>query len=318
MSAITSSHHNAYVPAQEIYAKILRDLRSFMPSNSIDEGEFPVWTKEVLDNLGTGVMKEEEALLRVCDRKTKLPDDFHDFYAAYKCHHRGTDKDIIYQQNTFTAFQDVELNIFNKEKGCEIDCCSAKNQLVETIKVRQYVGTGCLTHEFHRPMLLHLAAHSLLDHFEENNAEHRGLNTDDTEWNDEFAIGVHRRNHREISISDGFIYTHFKRDFIYLQYYALPLDQEGMPMLPDNTQIKKAVEWWIKYQLMLNWWFNSEVPDMQSRWQKAEIEYQRWFSEAEYIVKLPSFQQMLNSTRNARTYNKVSYFSNSDWKRTGW
>jgi hypothetical protein len=314
MASITSSHENAFIPAKEVYNKVLRDFKSFMPSNSIDEGNFPEWTYEVLDALGTYVMKEDEAILRVCDRKTKLPDNYRQFYAAYKIHRRGSGPDIINQQNTSVAFQDVTLEIFSRDKGCHIDCCGRNEQILETIKVRQYVGTGCLTHDFHRPFLLHLAAHSLLDHFGDDGLDHR----DDYRHDDNEDFGAFRgRRYDEISINDGFIYTHFKKDYIYLQYYGIPLDAEGLPMIPNDTKIKKAVEWWIKYQLTLNWWFNNEVPDIQSKWGKAEEEYYKWYSEAEYICKLPSFQQMLNSTRNARTYNKVSYFSNSDWKRYG-
>jgi hypothetical protein len=312
LGSITSTHHNSFIPAQQVYSKILRDWKSFHPTNAIDQGEFPTWTLEVLRDLGSSVMREEEAILKVDNFRAILPEDFHEYYAAYKCHYRGNNTDILYQQNTFNAFSDITIDILKKSPSCEIECCGKDTELIQTIKVRQYVGTGCTNYQFHNPILLTLAPYSS-DLWKRHGDEPQINGYDDNNG----CPGA-PRNHRwnEIGINNNMIHTNFKHDCIYLLYYAYPMDAEGLPMIPNNNATEKAVEWYIKWQLTLNWWFNNEVADVQSKWQKAEEMFLKWFSEAEYQTKLPAFQQMLNSTRNQRTYNKVSYFSRQDWKRT--
>jgi hypothetical protein len=312
MGAITL-HNNRFIPASQVYNRILRDFKSFMPTNSIDEGQFPEWTMDVLRRLGNYAMREEEAILFVKDHRATLPEDFHEYYAGYKCHYKGNDNNIIHQQNTFTAFQDVTIDLLKRSKSCEIECCGKDTELLQTIKVRQYVGTGCINHNFHNPILLTLAPYSPDTWKREEGLNRLGIG-------EEHGCPGAPHNHRitEIGINGNFVYTHFRNDCIYLQYYAYPLDEEGLPMIPNEEAFERAVEWYIKWNLTLNWWFNNEVPDIQSKWGKAEEMFLKYFSEAEFIAKLPSFQQTVNSIRNQRTYNKVSYFSNSDWKRYGW
>lgn len=310
-------HNNSFIPARQIYSRILTEWKSFQPTNSIDEGLFTMYTMDVLRRLGNFCMREEEAILKVHNYKATLPEDFHQYYAAYKCHPRVGGQDILHQQNTFNAFSDVEIALFKRGPSCEIDCCSKNNEIIQTIRMRQYVGTGCLDYQFHNPILLRLTPYSP-DLWRRGDDEGGHINGRFEDRFEECPGAPHQRRLLDIGINGNIVHTRFKHDCIYLQYYAYPLDEEGLPMIPKEEAIERAVEWYIKWQLTLNWWFDQTVPDIQSKWQKAEDMFLKYFSEAEYICKLPSFEQMLNSTRNQRTYNKVSYFSNSDWKRSVW
>lgn len=125
----------------------------------------------------------------------------------------------------------------------------------------------------------------------------------------EDALNLISTSPYEMTIDDNKIRVNFDNDNIYLKYYAFPLDEKGLPMIPDNQFILKAVEKYIKYQLLLNWWYNGEVADISNKWQKAEQEYNQAFAEAKFQLKLPSFSSLVDTIRNRRAQNMVTFFS---------
>lgn len=46
-------------------------------------------------------------------------------------------------------------------------------------------------------------------------------------------------------INPNYIQTSFSEGEILVRYYKYPLDKEGLPMIPDNIYVKKALSWYI-------------------------------------------------------------------------
>lgn len=303
MGKITGFSQNKFKSAEYIYSKIKREFKSFGGVNLLDDTDFPLYTAEVLKKLGVAVYKEEDAFLKVQNGKAKLPHDFMYLYAAYKCGHTNTPTHSKNFQNEDLFENDITCEILKRSSECsmEFDCGGEGDKIIERIRIKRYVNDKTyLDNEYYHPRLLKLSP-----------------NVKDKCSEDCLNLSHHRHCHRhdEITINNGHILTNFNDGHIYMQYYAFPYDEEGLPMIPDITEIEKAVEWYIKHQILLNFWFNDDVANIQTKWQKAEIEYEKWMAEARYINKLPAFSTLINTIRNQRGINKVTFFSQIDNKR---
>lgn len=299
MGSITGFNQGKFKSAEYIYAKIKREFKSFGGVNLIDDADFPLYTAEVLKRLGVSAYKEEDALLKVKHGKAKLPDDFMYLYSAYLCGNctfNSTAKNF----QTETLFEnDITCEVLKRSKECtmEFDCATQGDKIIERIRIKQYIHDQWDTYEYDRPRLLSLSP----------NVKDRCT---------EDCLNFFRHNCKdEITIDNKRILANFDEGTIYMQYYAFPQDEEGLPMIPDVIEIEKAVEWYIKNQILLNFWFSDDLTNAQNKWQKAEQEFEKWFAEAKYICKLPSFAGMINTLKNTRGINKVSFFSQMDNKR---
>ena len=280
MGVISATNNTIFRDSSIMISNVKRFLRSYNAFNLINEEEFYRYIKEIVSQLGMGVYKEEQAIVHIGKFKGVLPLNFTQLYSAYKLTPSFNHEDRIHEQsNGYAIFSDVssELLIAGKD-SCEISCCDKDDKTIEKITVRNFVKEGFIN--FNNPILLHLSPNVK-----------KGLLVDD-------SPNLWATSLFEITIDDKFVYTNFQNDGIYIKYYGLPLDPEsGLPQIPNINSVEKAIEWYIIYQTLLQLWFNTEVPDIQTKWQKAEIEYKEWFAQALYEVKLPTFQSMVDKVR---------------------
>lgn len=292
MGKITGASANNFKSAEFIYSTIKRQFKSFGNVNLLDDADFPQWTADVLKILGMSALKEEEALLFVKDGKACLPKDFQYLHAAYSC--CAETVTTTHLQNKQTLYTDTYYDILSTQNNCKIECDLTGAQLLQRVTVRQYLETGdCRTYNYVSPSLLRLSP-NVKQHCTED------------------CINQMSTSGYEITINNGYIFTNFKDQDIYLKYYAFPFDEDGGIMIPDIIQVEKAVEWYIKLQLLLNYWLVDDVANIQNKWGKAEQEYEKWMGEARYINKLPAFSTLVNQIRNDRGMNKMSFFSQMD------
>jgi hypothetical protein len=288
MGVISGYNKNNFISAELIYSKVKRDLKSFTGVNLIDDGDFPEYTAKVLDFLGIGALKECETISETTDRKIKLPDNFVELFAAYNCDENSSTDSNWVSQGKQQIKQDVtcELKGVNTNK-CSVYCNSSE-RLINTITVEMFVNNTNTKRVFNIvPLRLSPNVKPICS---------------------EDCLNLISSNDWEITINDGYIYTNFD-GCIYLKYYGFPLDDDGLPMVPRVLEIENAIEWYIKYQVLLNMWFNSDVPDIQNKWSKAEEQYNKWLNEARWKLKLPSFATLINQARNKRSQNLVTLFS---------
>lgn len=302
MGTITGYNQNNFKSAEYIYSKIKREFSSFGFVNLIDDSDFPLYTSEVLKKLGNSSYKEGEAITKVKDGKAHLPEDFMQLYAAYKCHHCDYENDLLLLQNRNVYLNKIECNVLCRKNDCFLECQDT-DKLLERVIVRQYVKDGTLTHTYRHPTLLKLSP-NVKQHCSED-----CLNLLNENHNNRHG------HHDEISINNRCIYTNFHDGDIYLQYYAFPQDDNGLPLVPDIIEVEKAIESYIKWQLLLSWWITGAVSDIIQKVQYYEAEYEKWMAEARYIGKLPAFSTMVNSIRNQRGLNMVTFFSQQDRNR---
>jgi hypothetical protein len=287
---ITGYNQLKFKSASKLFSKIKREFKSFADVNLMDDSDFPQYISEVLNKLGVGTFKEEEAVLTVKNKKAELPKNFKQLYAAYKC--GGCEKSFTgrHLQNKYTLENDITCSILSRAKNCELHC-ECPDKIIESVTVKQYVNEDCLTSNYKAVSLLKLSP-NVKPYCSED-----CINTPFTSSMD------------EITITNGQVFTNFSDGDIYMQYYAFPVDEEGIPEIPDVIEIEKACEWYIKYQMILNWWFVDDLKDSNNKWAKAEMEYEKWMAEARTYLKTPSFAQMVNTIRNKRSMNMLTYFN---------
>ena len=206
-------------------------------------------------------------------------------------------------QNEDLFEHDITCEIVKRSAACtmEFDCGGQGDKIIQKIRIKRYVNdTAHSDYEYHHPRLLKLSPN---------------VKSKCVEDCVNFSYHHHCHRHDEITITNGTILTNFNDGHIYMQYYAFPYDEDGLPMIPDVLEVEKAVEWYIKSQILLNFWFADDVANVQTKWQKAEVEAEKWMAEARYIGRLPSFSGMVNSIRNKRGLNKVHFFSQMDNKQ---
>lgn len=292
MGLITASNPNEFKSASFIYSKVRRFLKSFDAANLIDEGEFPTYTKEVLKDLGVGAYMETQAVLPIKDFKTKLPDDFEYLYAAYKCSRMGSGLkgETKHLQNTSFGFQiETDHRTIETHGNCQIECCV--NKTVERISVKHYVveSESC---DYNNICLLRLSP----------NVSYDACIGDKSNFLNNSSY--------EITINNGVLSTNFTDDYVYMKYWALPIDEDGEMLVPNIESVEKAIEWYIIYQFLLSGWFNGTIPDIVNKTQYAESKYTQYHDRAKFENKFPSFAEMVNTIRTKRGINKMVYFTN--------
>ena len=294
--SVISGENIKFISAEEIYGEIRRFLKSFSATNIIDEGEFPQYTMDVLNKLGSSVLKESEALLSVENYKATLPEDFVTLYAAYKCkpsfNTNLTNKDGILQNQT-VLYHDITKDVIQTDSSCLSDCC-VDVKVLERYNIKQYYNEkNFITYHIHNPILLRVSP----------NVRERC---------DKECLSLRHSSPYEITFSNNTILTNFTDDEIYMLYYSRPMDENNIPLIRDEQYLREAVKWYIIYMVTLSMWMNNEAPDIQSKWQLAERNYNDAINAAKNHNKLPSFSRMINYARNVRTINKVSAFSKTD------
>lgn len=294
MGIINAENTLRFKSSTPLFDRISKRLSSFDSAGLIDTGDFHKLVKDVLEQLGVGVYKECEAILHPKEFEAKLPDNFKMFHAAYRCSFKWHGTKSINEQRPIIFYRDTEntqICSSNCKLECSHDCGKTKIVIRTFVEGDEVIGTS------HNLRLLQLSPNV------------RSLCTDDCPSLLPNHHNRIRENEININSSVTHILTNFNDDKIYIQYYGLPIDEHGMPMIPDQTEIEKAIEYYIYSQLFEEFYWNSTIPDIVRMLGDVRVEADKYMSQAKFWVNLPSFQKMVNSIRRQRGNKKFYYFS---------
>lgn len=292
MGIITAYGDNDFISAQNVFSRIKREFESFDSVNILNDREFPNYVGDVLADLGVGGLQEDNAFLKIKDGKAKLPDNYKILHAAWKCKGCTAKVKKRHLQDTSYFENDVTCEVRRRDANCQIECkCSDK--IIESITIKQYVNEFDEdSYDYSDVSLLTISP---------NARKHLSPN----------SPNVKASSPNEITITKGYIFTNFEDGDIYIEYYGMPIDENNVPLIPNKPEVEKAIEWYIKWQLLLSYWMVDALPNAQNKWSKAEQEYEKAMGKCRYLDKLPSFATAVNSIRTRRGINKISFFSNS-------
>lgn len=105
------------------------------------------------------------------------------------------------------------------------------------------------------------------------------------------ALGTrHRSLPMTYTLNNDFITLSEKIGKICMSYWAMPTDDEGYPLIPDNVQYKEAVKWYITHKLDFIGWRNGDVPDKVFQYTEQQRDW--YIGAASNKAKMPDESRM--------------------------
>lgn len=100
-------------------------------------------------------------------------------------------------------------------------------------------------------------------------------------------------------LQNRYIYTSVKEDTLTLAYKVMPLDCEGVPMVPDNSSFKVALELYIKLKMFTIMFDMGKIS--QQVLMNTQKEYAWYVGQAQTSMIRPSIDQMESITNMLNT-----------------
>jgi hypothetical protein len=97
---------------------------------------------------------------------------------------------------------------------------------------------------------------------------------------------------KSYKVNNNFIFTNFKEGEIMMNYKAIPLDDKGYPLIPDNRMVKEAVKYGIISKLAQRMWLQDRFT--AGKFQHFEREYLFYVNAAETSMRVPTYDEAEN------------------------
>lgn len=131
----------------------------------------------------------------------------------------------------------------------------------------------------------------------------------------------HLRQEPQFKVQNRIIITSFPEGKVIIAYKAIPVDDEGLPLLVNNTKYLKALELYVKCQLFTYLFDEGKIT--QQVLNHTEQEYAWAAGQLEEEFKTPSVSEMQSITnslqqiirRNDEFYNRFESLGNKEFRR---
>lgn len=217
---------------EALITEIRSDLSKYADAGLIDDNSLYRDIVKGLKRFGNDITELQEAVIEVKNGYGQLPEGFFSLYFAYLC-------EPLYYKKVDVESHDLQSSYFyiertrntNRWSECE-SCCNTEEETV--IKENLYFNRGKVEYYYHRPQLLKLGKA-----FRKNECHRECRNK------------IVKDNPNEIVIIDGRLQANFNEGSIYIQYFGLPLDEEGLVDIPDtaNDTLETYLEYHLKRRL---------------------------------------------------------------------
>lgn len=205
-----------------------------------------------LRRFGNDIAVLQEKVLFVKDGLTKLPDSFFSLFGAYLCNPKGFEtKGKFPQDNLINSVMYRERTIETKKWS---DCDASCENITENV-VREnlyYNGQPYGAFVYENPTLLKLGKTFLRQNC------HKDCRNK-----------VVHDNPNEIVIHNFTLQANFNEGYVYIQYYGLPVDEEGNINIPDtpNGHLEMYLEYFLKRRLAERLMGNNDALGLQNLYQ---------------------------------------------------
>lgn len=98
------------------------------------------------------------------------------------------------------------------------------------------------------------------------------------------------------SVKNGYFNTSFKEGQLDIQYIALPMDEEGYPLVPDHVSFREALYWYVVYKYLYPKVLNGEVQGQF--YQDAYEKWQYYCNQAGAEAMMPDLMTLENIKRS--------------------
>lgn len=112
-------------------------------------------------------------------------------------------------------------------------------------------------------------------------------------------------------LNNNYMFTNFKSGFVEMAYKALPIDDMGMPMVPDEIRFIKAVEWYLISRLDYKRWRATGLPADEKAFAHSDKEAAWYIGSARSKGLSPNVAMMESIKRMIlRSIPKINEFKN--------
>jgi hypothetical protein len=105
-----------------------------------------------------------------------------------------------------------------------------------------------------------------------------------------------------INVKGNLIYANFKEGSLYVEYYSLPADEEGNPIIPktDNGYLEEYIEYNIKRKILEDAMMSKDARDLFTLFQFIKAEEDKMFSMAQRDVSPMSMKSFWSAISKRR------------------
>lgn len=235
-----------YITSEPLIAEVKQELKTYFEAGAISEVLIPSFIDQALRKLKVLALRPEEAIIRFENYKSELPYDFYllDYALSYETN-------ITWE----TGIQSYSGYWYkNIETGC--DGCDTKIETFEQITVP---GPGYrISLKVPRWIRVYADSTSLCVDGCEN------LKVSSTD-----IIKINQ--HKKASAS-------FQEGCVYIRYFSRPVDDYGIPMIPEVLEVEEYIKSYLKYKFFEQMWHSvmdestKQVTDKLMYYKKEQLE----------------------------------------------
>jgi len=209
--------------------------------NIVNEQSIYRWVRLALKQFGMNVMQKKSTVVSVDNHRGYLPEEFGKLSLAVYCEQNtyyvngNTNKDCINQDQMLKDKVNTGYFVYSvadSKDSCEDNCSTSDDTIIE----KKWVGDDCeAVFTYTNPIYVKLGRDVLYD-FCTSDCVNRFV----------------KDNVYSINIKGTTVYAQFKTGNLYLEYYALPADENGVPVIPEteNGFLESYLEYHIKRRLL--------------------------------------------------------------------
>jgi hypothetical protein len=229
----------AYISSESLIAEIKQELKSYFESGAITEILIPTFIDQALRKLRVFAYKTEEAVLNFSNYTSELPCDF-----------VLLDRALMYDHEVEwdSGMQTVLGSWYKSIKCTDCNDCTPGEEIYETVSV---TGTG-FSLKMKQPRWIRV---------------YHGSKQYCTEGCQN--ISVSSSNVLQIT-NNSKISSTFEDGCVYIRYFARPVDDDGIPMIPEILEVEEYVKSYLKFKFFELLWhsiMDESVNQIQSKFQ---------------------------------------------------
>lgn len=265
-----------------LIAEVRSDLSKYSDAGLIDDNSIYRDIVKGLKKFGNDISELQEVVVEVKNYKAQLPEGYFSLYLAYLCkplHYKTNDEFHDLQESLFYVERTESTNKWNE---CDASCVTQEEKI---IKENLYFKRARVEYTYHEPQLLSL-----------------GKSFKKSECHRECRNKLVKDNPNEIVIMNNQLSANFKEGTIYLQYYGLPLDEEGQIEIPDvaNGVMESYLEYRVKRRLAERLIGNGDAQGIAQLFQHYAQQEQVELKNASGILKMSKIKPKSISRRITR------------------
>lgn len=240
-----------YSNVEGLIAQIKSDLSKYSDAGLIDDTSLYRDISLGLKRFGNDIMVMQETMVQVEQGYGSLPESFFSLSAAYLCNPAGyINKDKVEQDSLINSVMYRERTINTRVwNECDASCATVTENIV---RENLYYNGNNVQFLYSNPTLL-----SLGKSFKKSNCHANCRNK------------IVRDNPNEIVIINYKLQANFNEGYIYMQYYGLPVDEDGNIEIPDtpNGHLETYLEYHLKRRLAERLMGNNDAQGLQNLYQ---------------------------------------------------